>query len=139
MSRETRHLGIRIERDAASVYDFAGNPANLPRWAAGLSGSIEQVDGRWLAESPMGPIEVAFAPRNEYGVLDHQVTLADGRVFDNPMRVLRDGDAACDVVFTLRRADGMTDEEFAADTAAVEADLATLKRLLESREDTSAG
>ncbi len=139
MSRDTRHLGIRIERDAAAVYDFAWDPANLPSWAAGLSGSIEQVDGRWLAESPMGPVEVAFAPRNDYGVLDHRVTLADGQVFDNPMRVVRDGDAACDVMFTLRRADGMGDDEFDADTAAVVADLATLKRLLEVPADAPAG
>ena len=138
MSRDARHLGVRIECPAAAVYDFVREPANLPTWAAGLSGSIEQVDGRWLAESPMGPVEVAFARRNEYGVLDHRVTLADGQVFDNPMRVVPDGDAACDVVFTLRRAAGMSDEEFEADTVAIRADLATLKRLLEAQRDTSA-
>jgi uncharacterized protein YcaQ len=137
MSRDARHLGIRIERNPAGVYDFCANPANLPRWAAGLSGSIRQVDGRWEAESPMGAVEVAFAPRNEFGVLDHRVTLADGRAFDNPMRVVPDGPAACDVVFTLRRADGMSDAEYEADARAIQADLATLKRLLEAHEDAA--
>ena len=94
-----------------------------------------RVDGRWVAESPMGTVEVAFAARNEFGVLDHRVTLPDGQAVDNPMRVIPDGDAACDVVFTLRRREGMTDAEFAADSAAVEADLAALKRLLEAGED----
>jgi hypothetical protein len=131
-AREIRHLSVSIERSAADVYDFCVQPANLPRWAAGLSGSIAHIDGRWVAESPMGQVEVEFAPRNGFGVLDHRVTLPDGQVFDNPMRVLADGESACDVVFTLRRAPGVSDEAFATDTAAVEADLQTLKRLLES-------
>jgi hypothetical protein len=35
------------------------------------------------------------------------------------------------VVFTLRRRPGMTDAEWAADTAAVTADLETLRQVLE--------
>jgi hypothetical protein len=45
--------------------------------------------------------------------------------------VLPDG-ARSEVVFTLRRAPGMDDEAFAADAAAVTADLATLKRVVEA-------
>ena len=137
LGRETRHLGIRISRDSRSVYDFCADPANLPRWAAGLSGTIEQQDGRWFAESPMGRVEVEFAPPNEFGVLDHRVTLADGQAFANPMRVIPDGNEDCDVVFTLRRRDGVSDVEFEADAGAVQADLQTLKRLLEGRSDPS--
>ena len=132
LGQETRHLGIRIDRDARTVYDFCADPANLPRWAAGLSGSIEQYDGRWFADSPMGRVEVAFAPPNEFGVLDHRVTLPDGQVVANPMRVIPDGAEASDVVFTLRHRDGVSDEEFEADAAAVRTDLETLKRLLEA-------
>ncbi|BDZ45965.1 SRPBCC family protein [Naasia aerilata] len=132
MTRETRHVSMRIERPAAEIYAFCVQPANLPRWAAGLGGSIASVDGRWIAQSPMGAVEVQFAPGNDFGVLDHRVTLEDGQTFDNPMRVIPDGDAAADVVFTLRWADGTAAEAFEADAAAVEADLRTLKRLLES-------
>jgi hypothetical protein len=80
----------------------------------------------------MGRVGFAFAPRNELGVLDHEVTLPSSEAFYNPMRVVPDGDA-CEVVFTLLRQQGMTDKEFERDAAAVAADLATLKRLLESR------
>ena len=45
---------------------------------------------------------------------------------------LPDGDGA-EVVFTLRRRPGTTDEVWAADIAAVSADLDTLRRVLESR------
>lgn len=132
MASESRHISIGIERSADDVCDYARNPANLPVWAAGLGGSIEHIDGQWVAESPMGRVIVAFAPDNEFGVLDHRVTLSSGLVVDNPMRVIADG-AGCEVVFTVRRRAGMTDEEFDRDSDAVQTDLGTLKRVLETR------
>ena len=124
------HLGVHVARPASEVYAFAADPENLPRWAAGVAGSVEQRDGRWWADSPMGPVEIAFVPENVHGVLDHDVTLPDGTRMTNPMRVMADGDG-CEVVFTLRRAPGTTDEAFDADASAVRADLESLKRLLE--------
>lgn len=78
----------------------------------------------------MGRVIVEFAETNRFGVLDHQVTLPSGETVYNPMRVIPDGDR-CEVVFTLRRREGMTDDEVADDADAVAADLATLKRVLE--------
>lgn len=130
MTVESRHLAVSIDRPAGDVYDYARDPAHLPAWAAGLAGGIEQVDGQWVAAAPMGPVVVRFAEVNPFGVLDHDVTLPSGETVSNPVRVLPAG-AGCEVVFTLRRGPSMTDAEFAADTAAVTADLATLKRVLE--------
>lgn len=125
----SRRIAIAIDRPAAAVYDYISNPANLPAWAAGLSTGIEQVDDHWVSDSPMGSVAVRMAPRNDLGVVDHWVTV-DGTTYYNPMRVLECGLGA-EVVFTLRRAPGMTDEGFAADAALIAADLATLKRILE--------
>jgi len=130
MQLESRHLSERIDRPAREVYEFAVEPANLPRWAPGLGSAVEQVDGKWFVQSPMGRVGLAFTARNGLGVLDHDVTLPDGEVVYNPMRVIADGEG-CEVVFTLRRRAGMSDEEFARDAAAVSADLARLKRVLE--------
>ena len=127
---ESQHLSTYIERPAAEVYAYAMNPANLPNWAAGLSGAIEQRDGRWFADSPMGEIEVIIVPENPHFVLDHDVRLPDGTSFDNPMRVIADG-AGCEVVFTLRRRADQSDDDYEADATAIRTDLATLKRLLE--------
>ncbi|MFG2296038.1 SRPBCC family protein [Streptomyces sp. NPDC048603] len=127
----TRHISTHIDRPAADVYAFASNPANLPRWAHGLGTTIEHVDGRWIADSAgPGRVVVAFAPRNEFGVLDHDVTLPTGETVHNPMRVLPDA-AGCEVVFTLRRRPGTTEEDFRHDAAAVRTDLTTLKELME--------
>lgn len=133
MAAESQHLGVVIERSAADVYAFAADPANLPRWAGGLASStVEQVDGRWVADSPMGRVQVELAPRNDLGVLDHVVTLGSGERVLNPLRVIPHGGSS-EVVFTLRRRPGTSEVDLARDADAVRADLATLRRILEDR------
>ncbi len=131
MTSESRHLSEQIDRPADEVYAFVADPANLRRWAPGLGQSVEQADGQWFVDTPAGRAGLAFAPRNDFGVLDHWVTLGSGDVVYAPMRVTMDGDG-CEVVFTVRRRPGMTDAEFAADADAVAADLTRLKRILEA-------
>lgn len=125
------HLGVSICRSPRDVYEFVVNPENLPRWAKGLGGSIAKVGGEWFASSPMGKVKVRFTDRNDLGVLDHYVTLASGQTVHVPMRVVPNGEGS-ELVFTLFRLPGASEEDFAADRAAVEADLAALKRLLEA-------
>jgi hypothetical protein len=129
MDSESRHLSVVIDRPAADVYRYASEPANLPAWAAGLASGIRCENGRWYADSPMGTIEIAMAAQNRFGVLDHDVITADGSVMSNPMRVVPAG-AGSEVIFTARRRD-LTDTEFDRDTAAVLADLQTLKTIME--------
>lgn len=127
----SRHVSTHIDRPAGEVYAYASNPAHLPEWAHGLGDSVDRVDGQWVAQSsPMGRVVVAFAPENEFGVLDHDVTLPSGEVVYNPVRVIDDG-AGSEVVFTLRRRPEMSDEEFRRDAETVGADLARLKRVVE--------
>lgn len=126
----SRHIAQHVRCSAGEAYAFASDPANLSAWAAGLGGPVEQVGGQWRVTSPDGEVVLEFAPANDFGVLDHTVVLPDGTRFANPVRVLADGDE-CEVVFTLRRRPGMTDEDVDRDAAAVAADLRTLARLLE--------
>ena len=127
----TRQVTVRINRSAPDVAAVAGDPARLHEWAAGLAKTpLQRRDDRWVADAPMGEVSVKFAPANDFGVLDHDVTLPDGTVVTNPFRVVPDGPDACEAVFTVRKRDGMTDEEFDADTAAVAADLARLRDLV---------
>ena len=92
--------------------------------------AFEAPDGQWIVESPMGRVVVAFAPANDLGVLDHHVTLASGETFYNPMRVTADG-ASSEIMFSLRRQPGVSDEDFERDAAAVLADLVALRRKME--------
>lgn len=129
-------MSVAINRPDEEVYAFAANPANLPLWAAGLASSIEFVDGNWVAETSSGGVVVEFLPHNDFGILDHVVTLSTGERVMNPMRVIGYRDRS-EVVFTVNRRPGMTDEEFESDAAAVAADLATLKRVLENSPESA--
>jgi hypothetical protein len=129
--RETRHISVRIGRSAEDVYAYASEPTNMPAWAHGLSGSIEKIDGQWIADSPMGRVAVAFTPPNQLGVLDHDVTLPSGETVYNPVRVIADG-AGSEVVFTIRRRPGMSAADFQRDADAVAADLDRLRGLVEA-------
>ena len=126
-----RHITQSIARTPAEVVAFAGDPANLPQWASGLSSGIRQRDGEWITDSPMGQVTVRFAPPNEFGVLDHDVVLPDGTTFHNPVRVLPNADGS-EVVFTLFRLDGVDDAALEADAETIRADLECLAAVLES-------
>jgi hypothetical protein len=130
MGTVSRHLSEWIDRPAADVYEYASDPANLPAWAPGLGSAVENVQGAWFVETGGGRVRFAFVPRNDFGVLDHDVTLPTGETFYNPMRVIPDS-RGCEVVFTLRRLPDMTDDEFKRDAGLVSADLARLKQILE--------
>jgi hypothetical protein len=103
----------------------------MPRWATGLSSSMRPEGDAWVAETESGPVRVRFAPRNGFGVLDHEVELASGARIPIPMRVIPHGEES-EVLFTLFRVEGMSDEEFDRDAEWVRRDLETLKALLEA-------
>jgi|SRR5829696_4062651 len=131
MVYESVHVSTAIDRPADDVYDYVTAPLNLPSWAAGLADQpVQHVDGRWVVDSPLGRVVVAFVGRNELGVADHDVTLPSGETVRNPMRVVPNGDG-CDVVFSVRRRPGMTDAELTADIDAVSRDLAALRAVME--------
>ena len=130
----SRHVSVWIDAAPEVAYAIAADPGQLPRWASGLAESdLRQKADGWVADSPMGEVIVEFSPRNDYGVLDHIVRMPSGEAVYNPMRVIPagDGQARCEVVFTLRRRAGMSDEEFESDAATVAEDLNNLRRLAE--------
>lgn len=129
---QVENISVHIARKPAEVYEFASNPVNLPRWAAGLARSEVKKAGQWwVMTAPFGEVRVRFAPKNALGVLDHDVKLGTGELIHNPMRVVPHEDGS-EFIFTLFRRPGMTDEQFAQDKAAVVKDLQTLKGILES-------
>ena len=129
-SFKSRQVSITIGLPPDKVYEFVSNPQNLPSWAGGLSGSIENVNGEWVAESPMGKVKIKFADRNKLGVLDHDVTLPSGETFYNPMRVVSNGDGS-ELLFTLYQRTGMSEKDFKNDEEQIKKDLEKLKVLVE--------
>lgn len=72
-----------------------------------------------------------MAPRNPFGVLDHDVTMPDGVTTHNAMRVTPVGDG-CLVTFVVLRRPGATDAEFERDRGLVAQDLKTIGTIVES-------
>lgn len=127
---ESRTLSITIAHPPQKVYEFVSNPENLPRWAAGLCKSVRKSKAGWIAETPQGPMQIRFAEKNDFGVLDHFVTLASGAEVYVPMRVVPNGSGS-EVIFTLFKTPDMSDKQFAEDVGLVGRDLETLKSVLE--------
>lgn len=127
-----RTLSVSIARPADEVYRFVAEPLNLPCWAEGLGGAVRKTADGWIVDTPNGPLGLRFAPQNDFGVLDHWVSVKPGEVVYVPMRVIANG-AGSEILLTLLRMPGMSDAAFAADAAQVQRDLESLKRLLESR------
>ncbi|MBI2101320.1 SRPBCC family protein [Candidatus Woesearchaeota archaeon] len=127
---KSQHITISINRSANDVYEFTSNPENLPKWAAGLSGSIKNIKGDWIAESPMGTIKIKFAEKNKFGILDHDVILPSGEKIYNPMRVFPNNDGS-ELVFTLYQRSDMSDKLFEDDAKLVKRDIEKLKKLLD--------
>jgi len=126
------HISRAFDHDVAAVSSVAGDPENLPAWAAGLSTGIRHDEGRWFTDSPMGVVEVAFTGPVELGILDHDVTLPDGTVVSNPFRVVAN-DQGSEAVFTLFRRDGMSEADVESDARLVHGDLDRLATLLDER------
>lgn len=128
-----RIVHVSIARNWSEVYAFAARPENMPLWASGLASGLTRDGEDWIADGgPIGKVRVRFAPKNDYGVIDHRVTMPDGLVIENALRVVPNGDGA-EVMFTLLRLPDMTDEAFEADAAHVARDLQALKSLLENQ------
>jgi hypothetical protein len=129
-SRDVRNLSVPIERPAGEAYEFLSLPENFAKWASGLGASLCKVDGEWIAQTAQGPARVRFSERNKFGVLDHSVTRPDGSGVYVPLRLVPKS-VGCELVLTLVRRPGMSEEEFAADAEWVKRDLEAAKRILE--------
>lgn len=130
MTYETRIVSHPVDATAGDVYEFACQMKNMPLWAAGLVTKIVRENGSWFAVTPDGRIRIAMAPRNEFGVLDHDVTMPDGFTTHNAMRVTPVGDASL-VSFVVLRPPQATEAEFDRDCGLVAKDLQTLGALVE--------
>jgi hypothetical protein len=127
---ESRTLSVRINQPFTRVYEFLVDPAHWNQWAFGLGKSLRKSNSGWIADSDGGMLKVRFTARNPYGVLDHTVVRPSGAPVYVPMRLITNG-SGCELLFTLFREPGITDERYNSDANFVQSDLNRLKELLE--------
>ena len=126
-----RIVHTTIDRPWRAVYAFAAKPENMPLWASGLATGLEPDGKDWVAHGALGKARVRFTPLNDFGVLDHLVTLETGLQVHNALRVIPNGCAA-EVMFTLLKQPEMSTEQFDSDADWVQKDLNALKERLEA-------
>lgn len=138
-------LDIRqaVDRRVDDVMAVGADLERLPEWARGFASGVERAVRRppegetgpgrevWLVDAPFGRVEVEFSIDINRGILDHDVTMPDGSVVHNRLRV-EPREHGCELVFTVQRLPGMTDEQWRADAQAVADDLRRLALLCES-------
>lgn len=124
-----RTLSISIARPADEIYAYLAQPARFPEWSKFITGMRPDGDG-WIATTTAGESRMRFGPRNDFGVVDHTVTVSPGVEVFVPFRVVRN-QAGAEVLFTVFRQPTQDDRAFEEDCALVAADLAHLKQIVE--------
>ncbi|MDF2662575.1 MAG: polyketide cyclase, partial [Paenibacillus sp.] len=107
-------------------------PDNLQQWIPSFAESVQRSGDELIVETSEGPMKFRFVESNDYGVADHFVTLLSGECIYNPMRVIANGTSS-EVMFTLFKRPGMSDEQYADDARNVASDLNALKAVLERK------
>ncbi len=130
MTYPVKHISISINKSADEVYRYASDPENFPEWVAFIKSVTKQND-LWIGKSDIGDLKIKWTPPNDFRIIDHQVTLTNGEIVNNPMRVVPNNEG-CEFIFTLFWLPNRTEKEFNEDAKAVTADLQKLKEILES-------
>jgi hypothetical protein len=128
--QQAKTICISIDRNWQQLYDAVWKPETFPKWASGLSNSSLVRDGEmWRADGPSGTARIRFTEHNRFGVMDHWVHLSDGQIIYVPLRIVENGSGA-EVLLTLFRQPGMSDDHFAADADWVRRDLLALESIV---------
>lgn len=129
MTYPVKNISVSINKSPEEVYQFASNPENFPKWVKFVQSITKQGD-LWIGKTAQGDIKIKWPPSNDYGILDHDVTFANGETVSNPMRIIPNN-KGCEFVFTLFHMPGKTSSAFDEDSKLVTADLQQLKEIME--------
>lgn len=129
---KSQTISIPIARPFDEVYEFLVDPRTFPNWASNLGSDFAEITPyEWATTTRNGRVILRFAPRNAYGVLDHQVFLEGSEPMTTPMRLVANGEG-CEIIYTQFQRPGMSDEAFASEVEWVTSDFKALRSLLES-------
>ena len=127
---KSKTVSVSINCNPKKVYEFVSKPENLPKWAKMFCRSIKKSNGKWIAETPQGPVKVRFTGKNNFGVLDHYVNPGPGVEVFVPMRVVPNASGS-EVLFTVYQPGDMSDEKNAEEIGWVKQDLNNVKSIME--------
>jgi hypothetical protein len=121
---------VEIERSPEEIYDYVVNPEHFPEWATSFCLAVRKSGDGWSIDTTRGEMNLRFAERNPYGIMDHYVKAASGPELLTPARVVPSVSGSW-VIMTMIRPTDREDPVFALDFRDPERDLQTLKHVLE--------
>ena len=129
---KSKTVSISINCKPEKIYKFASDLRNFPEWAKTFCRAVKKSKGKWIVETPQGPVVIRLAKKNGFGILDHYISPSAGVEVFVPVRVVPNASGS-EVIFTVFQQANMTNESFKNDIALVEKDLKRLKRVMEAK------
>ncbi len=130
-TQQTETVVMTIDAPPSRLSEDLANPGSHLEWATEFFAgeAVDQGDGTWSMNVPRmgGPVIFRTDGATELGVIDMYIAPV-GAPFGPPLpvRVVPNGDGA-DVLFTLARIPGQTDEEWDEGIASMQRELLNLK------------
>jgi hypothetical protein len=124
---ETRSISIAAPPEA--VLAVVGDPYRLPDWAPGFASAVEPDGDDWLIGSGDAQFAISVRVSAEHGTVD--LLRPDNATFGARMRVLHNHTGS-ELVFTLVFPAGVDHEVIRAQMETVEAELETVRTLVEA-------
>jgi len=120
----SRTLTISVKRNTGEVFDsILDMPMKM------MEDATKSQDGWWSFKTPKGLAKMKFYEDKELGILDHKFEDEDAK-WHVPMRVVSNGEHS-EVIITLFKPDGFTDELFDEHMKEMEHMLDHMKQLIE--------
>lgn len=129
MTYAVKNIHVSINKPASEVYAFASRAENFPKWVKLFREMVPKGDV-WIGKTDQGEVTIKWPAPNAFMVLDHTVIFPNGESVVNCMRIVPNQKGS-EFVFTLFQRPGRTEKEFEEDAGLVQADLDTLKAIME--------
>lgn len=124
---------VAIDRPVPEVYDYLADARNWPQWSIVNVLTIEPTSDPdwWQMTTPHGPGKLRIRGDAATGLLDHDFRDPQA-AWTVPARAVPNG-RGTEFLITFFQPPALDDEEFHRQAALVDTELATLKKILESR------
>jgi len=122
----SRTITMSVSRKTGDVFDaILDSPPKM------MSDAKQNDDDSWSFSTSRGYANLKFKHNKTFGILDH-LYVDDETSWEVPMRVVSNGDDS-EVIITIVKPPGLTDEQFDERTKELEIAFGNLKKILEKK------
>jgi hypothetical protein len=128
MQERTFSIELPTSRDQA--FRYISDMNNLPDWAPGFCTQLKRVNGKLIAQTPMGDLYLRVNADAATGVIDMYANPREDGNDHLSTRLVTTPDGRTLYVVMFFRDAGLSDDEYALHCASVERDLVSIRQRL---------